>query len=212
MIPSISNNPTYVYASEDDGPVAYGAADEVASDPTIELALRLMDSDFERGEQDRARIETARANQSRAMDAQVAALREAAEHMLIGAAVQGSFGIASGTCAFVAAAIGPAPADPKHPTQQDVIAKNTAEKWSAVATGFSNTAAPVGKLFGDSPAGDDQADAQQARNDAERAGWVADDARSHRERTQRNVDRTQDFASNMIQGEEQTNTAILGNI
>jgi hypothetical protein len=162
------------------------------SDPMLALAELMINTDHLRSELDRQNLEAARQAQREAMQRQVASLHEAADDVRTGALFEGG--------AVVLGAL---------TTGAGTLADSKLVHEAGGA--LHAMASPVGKLAGDAPRMHSEARAKQAEQEAEQAGWRADDARDHRRRVAENSDRTLDRVSQIIESEHAGNFAILAN-
>jgi hypothetical protein len=72
-------------------------------------------------------------------------------------------------------------------------------------------AEPLGALLGGTAKAEADADAREARGEAELAGSRADEAREHRNRVSRHTDSVLGLVEGTLESEQRTNMAILGN-
>lgn len=196
------------------------------SSMTTELATLLVHNDFLRAEMDDQNLRAAREAERRAMAEQIAAMRRAADAVVMRALVQGGMAAAGGAmqCASSLGQIGntkPAapPPDASDGTEalrcaQEAVDREKCqyrlEGLGKAGCGLSGIAAPAGELLGASEKRADT-DAAQARNAADQAGDRADEAARHRDRVERHTDSVLDLVEGTLDMEHQGNLAILAN-
>jgi hypothetical protein len=172
------------------------------SDPMLELAALLVESDFARAEMDAENLRAAREAERRAMNAEIAAMRRAADFIEQQAWVQGGIAVAGGAaqCAgYVSQATSTAARTPWEAGLQHGGA-------AAMAV-----AEPAGQLVGGVAKAQADTDAAQARNAADQAGSRAEEAQRHLERVRDHTDRVLELVEGVIETEAQGDFAILGN-
>jgi hypothetical protein len=174
----------------------------VVRDPLLELAVLLVENDFLRAETDDRNLRAAREAERRAMAEEVAAMHDAADAIATQAWVQGGIALASGAaqCAGSIGQIG-------KPTNEDEVF----EALGKGGEGLSGIATPAGMLLGGDEKAHADADAREARNAAEQAGWRSDDAARHRDRVERHTDSVLELVEGTLESEHQGNLAILAN-
>jgi hypothetical protein len=193
------------------------------SSMTTELLALLVHNDFLRAEIDDQNLRAAREAERRAMAEQIAAMRRAADDVVVRALVQGGMAAAGGAmqCASSMGQIGntkPADgpgdsADGPCRSQDDVDREKCQyrlEVLGKAGCGLGGIAAPAGELLGASEKRADT-DAAQARNLAEQASDRADEALRHRDRVDRHTDSVLDLVEGTLDMEHQGNLAILAN-
>jgi hypothetical protein len=196
------------------------------SSMTTELAALLVHNDFLRAEIDDQNLRAAREAERRAMAEQIAAMRRAADAVVVKALVQGGMALAGGAmqCASSLGQIGNTkPTEPPPDTSNGAEALRCAqeavdrekchyrlEAVGKAGCGLSGVAAPAGDLLGASEKRADT-DAAQARNAAEQASDRADEAARHRDRVERHTDSVLDLVEGTLDMEHQGNLAILAN-
>ena len=196
------------------------------SSMTTELAALLVHNDFLRAEIDDHNLRAAREAERRAMAEQIAAMRRAANAVVVKALVQGGMALAGGAmqCASSLGQIGntkPAEAPPDTSNGAEALrcaqeaadrekCQHRLEAVGKAGCGMSGIAAPAGDLLGASEKRADT-DAAQARNAAEQASARADEAARHRDRVERHTDSVLDLVEGTLDMEHQGNLAILAN-
>jgi hypothetical protein len=174
-----------------------------SSNPMIELAALMVETDFVRGEMDDQNLRDAREAQRRAMAEEVHAMHEAADAIATRAWVQGSITVAAGAaqCAGSLGQIGDTSESPK-------------TGWGALdrgGDGLGRVAEPAGDLLGGVPKAEADADAARARNESAQAGSRADEAAQHRDRLEKHTDRVLELIESTLESEHQGSLAVLGN-
>lgn len=172
--------------------------------PMAELATLMVQNDFLRGEIDDHNLRAAREAQQRALAREVRSMHEAADAIRDGAILQGALSVAGGAaqCAGSTGQVGDTPNTPY-------------SGWRPVEAGgiaLSKSAEPAGDLVGDATRAHAEARAREARGDGEAAESRADEARQHRDRVERHTDTVLQLIESTLEGEQQTNLAILGNV
>lgn len=133
---------------------------------------------------------------------EVAAMREEAEDIFIGACVQGACGAIAAVVQFGDAASEPEPGpDGKIPKEGP---------WCEITAGALNAASqPLGKMLGDSPAAGDRADAKQAGSLAQQANWQLDDANDSLHRSEQRTDKALDWLASQTANQASAETGII---
>jgi hypothetical protein len=171
-------------------------------DPMLELAALLVESDFARAEMDQENLRAAREAERRAMNAEIAAMRRAADFIELEAWVQGGIALAGGAAQCAG-----------HVSQATSHAAST--PWEAGlqhgGAAAASIAAPAGHLVGGVSKAQADTDAAHARNAAERSGSRAEEAERHLERVRDHTERVLELVEGAIETEQQGNFAILGN-
>jgi len=171
-----------------------------SGDPLVALAAMMIDRDNLRAAVDEEALRAAREEQHRALAREVNLLHEAADDMRTGALLEGGLTIAGGALAGVGGVV---PAC-SHPVAHDFLTGS-----GAVAR---TLAGPMGKMLGDAPKADAEADAKQAEAQAADAGSRADEAERHRARIDQSADRVLDTIGATLASEAQGNLAIISNV
>jgi hypothetical protein len=182
----------------------------VSGDPTLELALLMLENAERLGELDRQRLQNARQAMERASAAEVAALHDAADAVATGALVQGGMTFASGaiSCGAILNGAGATQlanaggTEPKSPEMNALL---------RTGNGIGELADPMGKLAGEVPRRHAEARAAMARQLREIAGFDAEEARNSAQANERQADTVIDRAGQILDTEAQGNLAVLGN-
>jgi hypothetical protein len=174
-----------------------------SGDPMFALAALLVERDDQRMDADDQNLRAARAEEQRALAAQVHALREAADDIRVGGLVQGLLTVASGSMTAVGHAIGPACDAQKSPGLKAFMAGSEA---------LGQLAGPAGRLTGDAARADDEADAKQAEARGSAANARAEEAERHRDRLEQNLVRSLDAIDQSLDSQAQGNLAIIANV
>lgn len=173
------------------------------TDPTLALALLMLENDQAREQCDAVALARAREEQRRAMQDHVSALHDAADAVATGALFQGALTLAGGA-ASSAGAVGTA-----------ARAQGDATPLLAGLSNGGNAAitlgAPVAALVGEAPRLDAEAEAKAAEHRQMEASWAAQDADESRERTRARIDHRLDVVENALDAQHQTNIAVLSN-
>ena len=157
--------------------------------------LALLALECEQTQQDAARDDKNIARQRflDASDKEVAALRDEAHDILVGALVQGAATVTAASIQFGDAL--------DEPCDHAVLSKDgktlftpTEKPWgevsSAVVTGSGQA---IGKALGDSAAANDRADGKRASTSAQQAQWKLDDAQKTIDETSAHQDKATDW-------------------
>ena len=133
---------------------------------------------------------------------EVAAMREEAEDIFIGAMVQGATSLTASAIQFADAA-----------SEPEVEAGKPAPKekpWGEISSGGLNAVSqPLGKLLGDSPAAGDRADARQASTAAQQATWQLDDASDAVRKSEQHTDKALDWLASESANRASTENGII---
>jgi len=164
----------------------------VSGDPTVQLAVLMLENASLADAIDREQLEAARQAEERASADRVAAMHDAADAVAAGAWVQGGL-----TVLGAGTSIGGVAADTK--------------ALDFAGGGASALAEPVGTLFGAVPKLHAEAEAASAADAANRAGYAAEDARSHMARVDQHAGAVVDLVTKILDAEAQGANAVLGN-
>jgi hypothetical protein len=173
-----------------------------SSDPMVQLAELMLNAEEVRAKADDDALRSARQAQKQALENEVRALHEAADHTRAGAWLQGGVAALSGLAGASAYAFTPGNGVPTG-------------DWGAVLKSggaLEQVAVPLGRLLGEAPSQDAQADAKQAEAEAADAGTRADMAYRHHERVRDEQDRTIATVESIVESEAQGNWALIANV
>ncbi len=163
------------------------------------LVLEHQETQSKTAEQDKL---LARQRYEDASDAQVAAMHAEADHVLLGALVQGVAAAGASTVQFVDIANDPCPQSLTKPVQE--------KPWGEAASAGVASAGPVlGRALGEAPAADDRADAQQESKVAARAQWQLDDANKAIEKADQARDKALDWLGAVNANQASAETGII---
>lgn len=133
---------------------------------------------------------------------QVAAMREEAEDIFIGACVQGATSLTASVIQFVDAAWEPKAEEGKPAPKE--------KPWGEISAGALNAASqPLGKMLGESPAAEDRADAKQAGTAAQQATWQLEDANDAVRKSEQRTDKALDWLASQAANQASTETGII---
>jgi len=163
----------------------------VSGDPTVQLAVLMLENASLARELDREQLESARQAEERASAERIAAMHEAAEAIATGAWVQGGL-----TVLGAGTSIGGVAADTK--------------SLDFAGGGAMALAEPLGALFGAVPRAHAEAEAASAADAASRAGNVAEDARAHLANVDRHAGAVVDLVTKILDVEADGARAVLG--
>lgn len=171
-------------------------------DPMVQLAELMLEADELRAKTDEDELRTAQRARTQALDAEVHALHEAADDTRVGAWVGGLATAAGGVAAAVGSGLTPVGKEP------------TGGAGALLKSGeaLEQLAGPLGRMLGEAPSLDAQADAKQAEQQATDAGTRRDLAQQHHERVRSEQDRTIATADSIIQSEAQGTWALIANV
>lgn len=171
------------------------AAADIALNPEGRLALMVLE--HQQTQEDTARADKALARDRfiEASDQEVDEMRDKAGHILVGA-------LAQGAATFLASSL------------------QVGDAWDGVenkvvkgGTDFGHGTAPVlGKVFGDSPAARDEAEAKHAASLAEQARWQLDDANQVIDKADQAADKAVDWLSSVNANQASAETGIIAGL
>ena len=173
-----------------------------SSDPMVQLAALMLEADELRAKTDEDELRAAQRARMQALDAEVHALHEAAHQTRVGAVVGGIAAAAGGAAAALGSGLTPVG---KQPTGDAGVLLKSGEALEQLA-------GPLGRLLGDGPSLDAQADAKQAEQQAADAGTRRDLAQQHHDRVRSEQDRTIATTESIIESEAQGNWALIANV
>jgi len=186
-------------------------SESTITSPELVLLEMILENDQLQSEADKAVRDKARAAQREAMQDELEALEDQAGAIRWGAIVQGGLTAGGGALTFTAALSSPSPA-----TQQSVP-KTETSTWELPALQVggqvaSGLAQPAGALIGEAEEADAQRDARAAAQTQEQATWVAEDAESHRQKTERHAEMALQQVQGILETQHQTTVAVLANV
>jgi len=179
--------------------------DIVSSDPTVQLAELMLNADELRAKCDQDDLRAAQQERRQALEQEVRALHEAADHMRTGAWIEGGMTALGGVATAMSYGFGTDATKVTGPTGDWGVVLKSGEALEKMST-------QVGILVGGAPSQDDQADAKQAEAEASDAQTRAESARQHLERLHTEQDRTIASAENIIESEAQGTWALIANV
>ena len=175
----------------------------VGLDAEGQLALLILETEETRHEVATADKLVARDRFITASNAEVAAMHEEADDIMIGATFQAA---ASLTAASIQ--IGDALDEPECDAGGNPLSKEG--PWGEIGSSISNAMSqPLGKMLGDSPAANDRADAKRAATAAEQATWQLDDATSAINESDKHQDKALDWLASEAGNKASTETGII---
>jgi len=174
----------------------------VGLDMEGQLALLILENQDAQHDAAGADKQLARDRFIAASDREVAAMREEADDILLGAVAQAAVSITAATIQLADAADAP---------DVDACGREIQESPCApIAAATSNALSqPLGKVLGDSPAASDRADARRAGSDAQQARWQLDDANDAIGRAQARQDKAMDWLAAETANQASTETGII---
>ena len=175
------------------------------SDPMVQLAELMLNADELRAKCDQDDLRTAQQERRQALEQEVHALHEAADHMRAGAWIEGGMTALGGVATAMSYGFGTDATRGKGPTGDWGVVLKSGEALEKMST-------PVGVLVGGAPSQDDQADAKQAEAGASDAQTRADAARQHLDRIRTEQDRTLGSVENIVESEAQGTWALIANV
>lgn len=173
-------------------------------DPQGQLALLMLEQEQTQSDAAKQDKAVARQNYMAAADKVVAEMHQEADHILLGAVVQGS-------CALAASGIqlGDAIKDPIDP-KTGLIDPSKEKPWGEIGAGMCNaTAQLMDKLLGQEPAANDRASAEQGRTHEKLAEWQLDDANKAIDHAQKSQDKAFEFVTTVNANNASAETAII---
>jgi hypothetical protein len=181
------------------------SAQSLALDAEGQLAVLLLETQEAEQEVDRDNLALARSRFVEASNAQVEAMRDEADHILVGAVFEAG---ASLTAAGIQAG------DVLMPEECDASGKLLAEKpWGEICAGGTNgLSAPLGAALGDAPAADARADAKRAGTSAQQAEWQLSDAKDAIARSDEQQDKVTEWLRSQATSEANATAAIIAGI
>lgn len=182
--------------SNNHGSSAALTSSAVGLDAEGQLALLVLENEQTQSDAARQDKAVARERYVEAANRQVAAMHAEADHVLIGAIVQGACTVAATSVQLSDIAV-----------SGDCISE---DPWSrAVAGGFSGLSPVLGKAVGDEPAAHDRADAKQASSLEQQAEWQLDDANKAIDEAKKSRDKALDWLTNVNANQASTETGII---
>jgi hypothetical protein len=164
----------------------------VSGDPTVELALLMIDNADRLSDLEQRNLEGARTAMERASAREIEALNDAADAVAMGAVVQGSLTVLGGGSSTIATV-------------------RESEAVLRIGETMSASADPMGRLAGDVPSRHADALAAKAKHDRELASLDAEDARNATSREERQANTVLDRVGEILDSEARGKLAILGN-
>jgi hypothetical protein len=163
------------------------------------LVLENQDASHQQAIADKAR---AREDYLEASQREVDAMHEEADHIWTGALVGGALTVAAAAVQVADVLIEPGVgADGKVPKEAP---------WAEIGAGVLNgTSQPAIKVFGDSPAADDRAEAKRAATSAAEANWRMDDAKEAIDKSQTRTDKVLDWLTSEGANRASIETGII---
>jgi hypothetical protein len=175
----------------------------VGLDAEGQLALLILESEETQQEVAAADKLLARDRFITASNAEVAAMHEEADHIMIGAAFQAT---ASLTAASIQ--IGDALDEPECDALGRPLSKEA--PWGEIGSSISNgMSQPLGEMLGASPAAHDRADAKRAGTAAQQATWQIDDATRAIDRSDEHQDKALDWLASESANKASTENGII---
>ena len=175
----------------------------VGVDAEGQLALLILQSEETRHEVAAADKLLARDRFIEASNAEVAAMREEAHDILVGAAFQAAASLTAATIQVGDALDEPECDSSGRPTEKE-------GPWGEIGASVSNAMSqPLGKMLGESPAANDRADAKQAGTAAQQATWQIDDASKTIEASDKHQDKALDWLASEAANKASTENGII---
>jgi hypothetical protein len=171
----------------------------------VQLAELMLDADELRAKCDQDELRAAQQERRQALEKEVAALHEAADDTRAGAWLEGGATALGGLATASSQLFGKFPKNATVPEGGWGVIMKSGEALERMS-------APLGRLVGEAPSQDDQADAKQAEAEASDAQTRADAARQHLERIRTEQDRTIASVENIVESEAQGNWALIANV
>lgn len=134
----------------------------------------------------------ARERYTDAANQEVEAMRDKADHLFVGALVQGAASISASAIQM-----------------RDALTPGRCQLDEVKAAAFTSIAPVLGRALGDSPAANDEADAKRASSLAEQARWQLDDANKVIDRSQQSQDKAIDWVSAVNANQASAETGII---
>jgi hypothetical protein len=178
----------------------------VGLDAEGQLALLILESEEVRHEVASADKLVARDRFIAASNAEVAAMHEEADDIMVGATFQ-----AAASLTAAAIQVGDALDEPECDARGNPLSKEG--PWGEISSSISNAMSqPLGKMLGDSPAANDRADAKRASTAAQQASWQLDDATGAIDKSNKHQDKALDWLASEAANEASTESAIIAGL
>jgi hypothetical protein len=175
----------------------------VGLDAEGQLALLILETEETQQEVAAADKLLARDRFITASDAEVTAMHEEADDIMIGATFQAAASLTAAAIQF-----GDALDEPECDALGRPLSKE--EPWGEIGSSISNAMSqPLGKMLGDSAAANDRADAKRAGTAAEQARWQMDDATSAIDKSEQHQDRALDWLASEAANKASTENGII---
>jgi len=175
----------------------------VGLDARGQLALLILESAEARQEVASADKLLARDRFITASNAEVTAMHEEADDILIGATFQ-----AAASLTAAAIQVGDALDEPECDALGNPLSKEG--PWGEIGSSISNAMSePLGRMLGDSPAANDRADAKRAATSAEQATWQIDDATRALDESDEQQDKALDWLASETANKASTENGII---
>jgi hypothetical protein len=183
-------------------------------DSMFALAKLMLDADDARAAADDQDLRSARQEQQRELETEVQELHQAAADTRTGALLEGGFAIAGGAVSAIGVASEPTHAE--NTGRAAITAFQAANKQGALADRvgqlISGSGKPLGKMFGDAPAADAEAEAKHHEALAADASARATETLQHHDRVLDNEDRTLATLQSTLESNAEGNLALIANV